>query len=101
MITWLYILLGAALVYSWKLIGYLLPARLLDRPLVQRSAEYLTIALLAALFAIQGFGSANQVVLDERAVGLLVAVLALVLRLPFIAVVFLAAAASAFLRLAL
>lgn len=99
--TWLYLILGAALVFSWKLVGYLLPERFLDKPLVRNSADYLTIALLAALFAIQGFTSGQSIQIDERLAGLVVAVVALLLRMPFVVVVVVAAATSALLRLAL
>ncbi|WP_098008724.1 AzlD domain-containing protein [Streptomyces sp. sk226] len=73
--------------YLAKLVGLLVPAGVLERPLVQRMAALLPVALLAALAAQQTFGDGRQLVLDARAVGLGAAALALVLRAPFLVVV--------------
>ncbi|MGW1235398.1 AzlD domain-containing protein [Streptomyces californicus] len=73
--------------YLAKLVGLLVPAGVLERPLVQRMAALLPVALLAALTAQQTFGDGRQLVLDARAVGLGAAALALVLRAPFLVVV--------------
>lgn len=56
-------------------------------------------AVLAALVATQVFVSRGSLALDERAVGLGVAAAALFLRVPTLAVVVLAAAATALARL--
>lgn len=66
---------------------------------VLRLAELLPAALLAALVAVNTFSSADRLVLDARAVGLVAATLALTLRLPFVAVVVVAAAVTALTRL--
>ncbi|MER5817854.1 AzlD domain-containing protein [Streptomyces californicus] len=73
--------------YLAKLVGLLVPAGVLERPLVQRMAALLPVALLAALTAQQTFWDGRQLVLDARAVGLGAAALALVLRAPFLVVV--------------
>ncbi len=73
--------------YLAKLVGLLVPAGVLERPLLQRMAALLPVALLAALTAQQTFGDGKQLVLDARAVGLGAAALALVLRAPFLVVV--------------
>ncbi|GAB2949208.1 hypothetical protein GCM10027028_59410 [Streptomyces sundarbansensis] len=73
--------------YLAKLLGLLVPAGVLERPLVQRMAALLPVALLAALTAQQTFGDGHQIVLDARAAGLGAAALALVLRAPFLVVV--------------
>ncbi|MEU5447367.1 MULTISPECIES: AzlD domain-containing protein [Streptomyces] len=73
--------------YLAKLVGLLVPAGVLERPLVQRMAALLPVALLAALTAQQTFGDGRHLVLDARAVGLGAAALALVLRAPFLVVV--------------
>ncbi|MFH9607327.1 AzlD domain-containing protein [Streptomyces sp. NPDC017448] len=73
--------------YLAKLLGLLVPAGVLERPLVQRMAALLPVALLAALTAQQTFGEGPQLVLDARAAGLGAAALALVLRAPFLVVV--------------
>jgi hypothetical protein len=56
-------------------------------------------SLLAALVATQVFGSGRSLVVDERVVGLSVALVALALRAPVLVVVVAAAAATAAARL--
>ncbi|MGW9026567.1 AzlD domain-containing protein [Streptomyces sp. NPDC055722] len=73
--------------YAVKLIGLLVPAGFLERPLVRRLAALLPVALLAALTAQQTFADGQNVVLDARAAGLATAALALLLRAPFLLVV--------------
>src|SRR4029079_18810462 len=57
------------------------------------------VALLSALIAVQVFTSGSELTLDARAVGLGVAVVLLVMRAPFLVVVFGAAGVAALLRL--
>lgn len=97
--TWLAILATAAGCYLLKLTGLSVPTRVLDRPLVQRIADLMPVALLSALIGVQVLGEGSRLVLDARLVGLAVAVVALVLRAPFIVVVFSAALAAALVRL--
>ncbi|MEU7738462.1 AzlD domain-containing protein [Streptomyces griseus] len=85
--VWIAIGLTVAGCYLAKLLGLLVPAGVLERPLVQRMAALLPVALLAALTAQQSFGDGQQLVLDARAAGLGAAALALVLRAPFLVVV--------------
>ena len=97
--TWAAILVGAAGCYAWKLAGLSVPARVLDHPVVERIADLLPVALLAALIGVQVLGSGQDLVVDARLLGLGVAVVALLLRAPFIVVVALAAGAAAVVRL--
>jgi hypothetical protein len=53
--TWAAILAGAAGCYLLKLAGLSVPQRVLDRPLVRRTADVIPVALLAALVAVQGW----------------------------------------------
>lgn len=92
------ILVAAAAVYSWKLLGHLVPIRLAG-PKFQKSADAITIALLAALVGVQGFAFDNQVVVDERIAALGVALGLLLMRAPFIVIVVAAALVAALLRL--
>ena len=85
--------------YLLKLAGLSVPPRVLERPLVERVADFIPVALLAALIAVQVFSHGHSLVLDARAFGLAVAVVLLVLRAPFLVVVFGAALAAALLRL--
>jgi len=84
---WIAIGLTAVGCYAVKLIGLLIPAGLLERPLVQRLAALLPVALLAALTAQQTFADGRVLVLDAKAAGLAAAAVALVLRAPFLLVV--------------
>ena len=85
--------------YLLKLAGLSVPPRVLERPLVERIADLIPVALLAALVAVQVFGSGPRLVLDARTAGLGVAVVLLLLRAPFLVVVFGAALSAALLRL--
>ncbi|MFC7302616.1 AzlD domain-containing protein [Streptomyces monticola] len=84
---WLAIALTAVGCYAVKLLGLLVPAGVLERPLVQRLAALLPVALLAALTAQQTFGDGQQLVLDAKAAGLAAAGVALLLRAPFLVII--------------
>ena len=75
MIWWAVLGAGVAC-YLLKLAGLSVPARVLERPLVERIADLIPVALLAALVAVQVFASGPALVLDARAVGLGAAVAA-------------------------
>ncbi len=94
---WGAILAAAAGCYALKVAGLSVPQRVLDAPRVQRVALLLPVALLAALISVQTFGEG----IDARAAGLAAAVVALLLRAPFLVVVASAAVTTALLRLAL
>jgi len=85
--------------YLLKLAGLSVPPRVLERPVVERIADLIPVALLAALVAVQVFGSGPRLVLDARTAGLGVAVVLLLLRAPFLVVVFGAALSAALLRM--
>ena len=93
-------ILGAGVgCYLLKLAGLSVPSRVLDRPLMSRVADLIPIALLAALVAVQVFAGEQSLELDARAFGLGVGVVLLVMRAPFLVVVFGASLAAALLRL--
>jgi hypothetical protein len=96
---WVAIAVTAVGCYLLKLAGLSVPPRVLERPLVERIADLLPVALLSALIAVQVLGSGTHLVLDARLVGLGAAVVALLLRAPFIVVVLVAAVAAAAVRL--
>lgn len=96
--TWLMILIACAAAYALKLSGFFVPARLLERPRVARTAELMTVGLLAALVATQTLTHGTALVLDARIPALVLAGGLLALRAPFIVVVIAAAAAAAGLR---
>jgi branched-subunit amino acid transport protein len=97
--TWLAILGAGAGCYLLKLAGVSLPARVLDHPVVERIADLIPVALLGALVAVQVFAGGTHLTFDARAVGLGAAVIALLLRAPFLLVVFVAALTAAVGRL--
>ena len=99
MTLWSAILLSSAMVYSWKLFGYLVPEKFVSNPRIKELAALLTVALLAALVGIQTFVSAEGVAIDARVPALVVAGVLFYLRVPFVVVVVIAAAIAALLRL--
>jgi branched-subunit amino acid transport protein len=64
-----------------------------------RVVDLLAPALLAALVATQAFATEEELVLDERGAGLLAGGVAILLKAPLLAVVAIAAATAALLRL--
>jgi hypothetical protein len=96
---WTAIILTAVGAYLLKLAGLSIPGSLLEHPLVHRIADLMPVALLAALVAVQVFSEGPSLTLDARAAGLAVAVLALLLRAPFIVVVLVAALTAGILRM--
>ncbi|MCM2388441.1 AzlD domain-containing protein [Streptomyces albipurpureus] len=98
MSIWIAIAATAVGCYLVKLVGLLVPAGALERPLVQRLAALLPVALLAALTAQQTFGAHDSLVIDARAAGVAAAALALLLRAPFLVVVAAAVAVTAGVR---
>ena len=95
---WIAVLATAAGCYAMKLAGLSVPEKVLDSPRVRTVAALLPIALLAALTAVQVFGHGQSVVVDARAAGLGFAVVALMLRAPFLVVVIGAAVVAAAVR---
>jgi branched chain amino acid efflux pump len=96
---WVAIAVGAASCYALKLGGLSLPKPVLEDRRVQKVAELLPVALLAALIVTQTFSQQQKLAVDPRAAGVALAVIAVQLRAPFLATVTLAAAASALLQL--
>ena len=98
--TWTAILLSAAGCYLLKLVGLSVPQSLLEHPVAARVAALLPVVLLAALAAVQTFTDGTRLVVDARLSGVAAAVVALLLRAPFLVVVAVAAATAALVRLA-
>ncbi|HWJ82035.1 MAG TPA: AzlD domain-containing protein [Nocardioides sp.] len=97
--TWVAILVAAAGCYGLKLLGVSVPQRALAHPVAQRVADLIPVGLLAALVAVQVLASGHALTLDARLVALGAAVVLLLLRAPFLVVVFGAAAVAALVRL--
>jgi hypothetical protein len=94
------LLLSCLFAYAWKLVGYLLPASLLQNPRMSRIAGTMTIGLLASLTIVNTLASGQALVLDARLGALAAAAVALLLRAPFLVVVLAGAGVAALLRLA-
>ena len=93
------VLVLAAISYAFKSAGPLLLGGDSELPFwVDRLALLLPAPLLAALVASSTFVNDREWTVDARAVGLVVAGIALWRRLPFVIVVILAAAATALTR---
>ncbi len=95
---WAAVLIGSLGCYLEKLVGYFLPRSVLENASVRRVAGLLPVALLAALVAVQTFAVGQTLVIDARLAGLAAAVIALVLRAPFLVVVLVSAITAALLR---
>ncbi len=95
---WFAVLAGSLGCYLEKLLGYFLPRSVLENEGVRRVAGLLPVALLAALVAVQTFAVGQTLVIDARLAGLVAAIIALVLRAPFLVVVVVAAVTAAALR---
>ena len=101
MSLWPAVIAASALVYSWKLFGFLVPNRFASHPRIKELATLLTVSLLAALVGIQSFGGSNGISFDERIPALVFAGVLFKFKVPYVVVVFSAAAVAALLRLLL
>jgi hypothetical protein len=99
MTLWQIVLLASAAVLALKLSGYLVPRDFVERPAPARTVNLLTVALLAALVAVQTLGVGSGIAVDARVPALVVAAVLFALRVPFILVIVAAAATAALLRL--
>lgn len=87
--------------YLLKLVGYFVPARVLDHPQVRRLVELVPVALLAALVVVEAIADGRHLDWNGgRLAGFGVGALAVWRRLPFLVVVGAAALTAALLRLA-
>jgi hypothetical protein len=99
MTLWQIVILASIIVLGLKLVGYLVPPKLFEAPPAKRVSGLLTVALLAALVAVNTVTSGSEVVLDARLPALLLAGVLFALRVPFIVVLIAAAVCAALLRL--
>jgi hypothetical protein len=97
--VWAGIAIVAAGCFAFKLAGMSVPERVLNHPLAKHAAGLIPVALLGALIAVQVFGGDRRLVVDARLSGLVVAAVLLTFRVPFLLMVFAAAAVAAVVRL--
>lgn len=96
--SWWALLVLAGAAYGLKALGLVvLGPRAVEGPAL-RLAALLPAALLPALVVVNTFAGDRRLVLDARAVGLAVAIVATWRRAPFVVVVGLAAASTALVR---
>lgn len=98
MTAWATVLGACVACFALKLAGYLAPEAWLERPRVVRVAGLVTVALLAALVAVQTLASGRTLQVDARVPALAVAALLLWRRAPFVVVVAAAATTAAVVR---
>ena len=99
MTIWQTLILASIAVLALKLLGYLVPPSLVEKPTPARVANLLTVALLSALIVVQTFGGSSGIVVDARIPALMLAAVLFALRVPFIIVVAAAALTAALIRL--
>ena len=85
--------------FALKLSGLSVPERVLNHPWTIRAADLIPVGLLGALIAVQVLGGDHVLVVDARLAALAVAFVLLMLRVPFLPMVFAAAVTAALLRL--
>lgn len=98
MTVWQIIILASIAVLGIKLLGYLVPPRVLEAPRAARTAELTTVALLSALIVVQTVGAGQALMIDARLPAVVVAAALFAARVPFILVIVAAAATAAVLR---
>lgn len=99
MAIWIGILIASAAVYSWKIIGYMVPSSVLNNPTISRIANLITVTLLAALLGVQGLTAEGDIAIDARVPALGVAAILLYFKAPFVVMVATSALVAALLRL--
>ncbi len=99
MTVWIAVVVAGTGCYLLKLAGLSVPDHLVEHPVVARVADLLPVALLSGLIAVQVLASGPTLVVDARVAGLAAAFVLLLLRAPFLVVVFGAALVAALLRL--
>ena len=97
---WGWVLIASLACCATKLAGLLVPRRLLDDERTVLTMAGMTVGVLAGLIGVSTFATGSTVTVDTRVASLVVAVVALRLRAPFLLVVVLGAATAALVRLA-
>ncbi len=96
--TWSLVLLLAAGAFACKVIGLVVVGARRLPPMVDRCLALIPAALLTALVVKDTLSTGNDIVLDARAVGVGMAVVAAWRRAPLVVVIVLGSAATALVR---
>ena len=97
--SWIVIAVVGAVTMIFKASGPVLLGRRELPPRVASVVEVLAPAMLAALVVTQTVGGDREIVIDERLAGVVVGGVAVWLRAPFVAVMIVAGATAALIRL--
>jgi hypothetical protein len=84
---WTTVIIASVLSFAVKYTGYLIPQRMLEKPTFTRVTNLLTVAMLAALVAVQTLGAGQAIAIDARIPAVIVAAILFSFRVPFIVVV--------------
>lgn len=97
---WVAVAVAAVGSYLLKLAGLSLPESALNRPVVQRTARHLPVAMLSALVAVELFSVEHRYAVDWTTLaGVAAGVVALLFRAGLLVVFVVAVAVTALLRL--
>ena len=94
---WIAVIGTSAIAFLLKYSGHSVPEKWLSHPKIQKVNALIPIALLSALVAVQSFTEKSKLMVDQRLLGLAVAIVSLLLKAPFPVVVISAAVSSALL----
>ena len=97
-VLWWLIIVLSAVAYALKVAGFVVVGGRTMPIVLERCLALIPASLLAALVVKDTFTTAQDLVVDARAVGLLVALVAVWRKAPFIVVVLAAMAATAVVR---
>ncbi len=92
---WIAVIGSSALAFAVKMLGASVPESVLSHPRILRINNFIPIALLTALVAVNTFADKVELVIDNRALGMAAAILLLIAKAPFPVVVLGAALTSA------
>ena len=92
---WIAVIGSSALAFAVKMLGASVPESVLSHPRILRINNFIPIALLTALVAVNTFADKVELVIDNRALGMAAAILLLIAKAPFPLVVLGAALTSA------
>lgn len=96
--SWSLVLLLAVGAFAFKAVGFFLLAGRRLPAVLERCLALIPVAVVAALVAKDTFSSGERLVVDARVVGVGLAVVLVARRAPFVAVVVVAAGATALAR---
>ncbi len=92
---WIAVIGSSITAFLNKYIGHSVPERWLNKPRIKNINTLVPIVLLSALIGVQTFANKQELVIDQRLVGVGVALIALKLKASFPVVVLTAAISSA------